>query len=116
MDDQFREPERRGALSQEYIQLLIERVVDKNLETAEDRLKDHVDFRFEELKTLIKSAVPDGDVHAHLLAHKQMMKLSVDRAERWGKVWDRILVGGAYSLTAAIALGLWDVFKASVHK
>lgn len=116
MGDSLREPERRGPLSQEYLQLLIERVVDKNLETAEDRLKDHVDSKIEEIKDLLKSALPDGDVHAHLLAHKQMMKLSVDRAERWGKVWDRLLVGATYSITAAIVLALWDAFKASIHK
>jgi hypothetical protein len=79
-------------------------------------LKGYISAELEEQRAYIKSAFPEGDVHAHMLAHRGMNKIAADRAERWNKLWERILVGGGYSFAAAIALALWEAFKDGVRR
>lgn len=112
-------PDRRTpaeTLSQEHLELLIETRVNQHFDAAVDGLKEHISKEMEAQKAFIKTAFPDGDMQSHNLAHKEMNKLAADRAERWNKLWDRILVGGGYSLAAAIALALWEAFKDNLRK
>lgn len=111
-------PERRTPKLNEvdHLELLIERQLDQHLEVAMRDIKLHISAELDKQKELIKSAFPEGDMHSHMLAHKEMNKLAADRAERWNKLWDRILVGGGYSIAAAIALALWEAFKDGVRR
>lgn len=99
-----------------HLELLIERQLDRHLDAHMVELKSYIRAELGEQREYIKSAFPEGDVHAHLLAHRGMNKLAADRAERWNKLWDRILVGGGYSLAAAVALALWEAFKDGIRR
>lgn len=130
MNSPYKGPDRRMPRpppDTQHLEMWVESKVNDHLDEAIEKLqeriskemeaqKTHISREMEAQKVFIKTAFPEGDMHGHMLAHKDMIKLAADRAERWNKLWDRILVGGGYSLAAAVALALWETFKDAIKK
>lgn len=74
----------------------------------------HIDAKFGELTSLIKSAFPEGDPHGHRMSHEAQIKNAL--------FWDRIKASLAEKLAFGVvsgglvffAMAGWEWFKTNV--
>ena len=81
--------------------------VDARFEELEKRLVDHMDTKFEEVRTLFLSGFPDGDPILHREYHKEKIELLKSRKALNRAVLEKLVSGGAWSALLAMAAALW---------
>lgn len=91
-------------------------MINAALERHEHRMVAHLDAKVAELQAVLKDGYPNGDVHAHRMAHEQFMR---DAAG-----WDKLKSGAMshllnYGMLAAllwVAYTAWQAFKESIGR
>ena len=81
--------------------------VDVRFEELEQRLVEHMDVKFGEMRTLFLSGFPDGDPILHREYHKEEIELMKSRKALNRAVLEKLLTGGAWSALIAMATALW---------
>jgi hemerythrin len=91
-------------------------VTQKELETLRLDVFDHVDKRTEEIRTLIKSGFPEGNIEKHKEVHEKFIAEAQDRLNMWKTLRDHVLKGIAWSGIGIICLAIWEYIKLEVRK
>jgi len=91
-------------------------VTQKEFETLRLDVFDHVDKRTEEIRTLIKSGFPEGNIEKHKEVHEKFIAESQDRLNMWKTLRDHVLKGIAWSGIGIICLAIWEYIKLEVRK
>lgn len=73
---------------------------------------DHIDRRFDELKT----AFPKGDLDGHRRAHETVMSDAADREKLWKAVLEKTISGSVWAAIVLLAMALWELVKDRVKK
>ena len=81
--------------------------VDARLDDMEQRLVEHMDVKFGEMRTLFFSGFPDGDPILHREYHKEQIELMKSRKALNRAVLEKLVSGGAWSALLAMAAALW---------
>lgn len=88
----------------------------KDLENLRVEVFDHFDRKSEEIKTLIKSGFPEGNLEKHKDVHEKFIAAAQDRQNMWRSLRDHILKGFAWSGIGMICLAVWEYIKIEVRK
>jgi hemerythrin len=88
----------------------------KDLETFRVEVFDHVDKRTEEIKSLIQSGFPEGNLEKHKDVHEKFIAAAQDRQNMWRSLRDHILKGIAWSGIGIVCLAVWEYIKIEVRK
>ena len=91
-------------------------VTQKDLETLRGEVLEHFDKKSEEIKTLIKSGFPDGNIEKHREVHEKFIAEAQDRMNMWKTLRDHILKGIAWSGIGIVCLAVWEYIKIEVRK
>ena len=81
--------------------------VDARLDDMEQRLVEHMDAKFGEVRALFLSGFPDGDPILHCEYHKEQIELIKSRKALNRAVLEKLVSGGAWSALLAMAAALW---------
>ena len=81
--------------------------VDARFEELEQRLVEHMDTKFGEMRALFLSGFPDGDPILHREYHKEEIELMKSRKALNRAVLEKLVSGGAWSALIAMAAALW---------
>ena len=81
--------------------------VDARFNDMEQRLVEHMDTKFGEMRTLFFSGFPDGDPILHREYHKEQIELMKSRKALNLAVLEKLVSGGAWSALLAVAAALW---------
>lgn len=76
----------------------------------------HLDKNSEEIKTLIKSGFPEGDLPKHREVHEKFIANAQDRQDMWKSLRDHIIKGFAWSGIGILCLAVWEFLKAELRK
>ena len=81
--------------------------VEQRLGDMEQRLVEHMDTKFGEMRTLFLSGFPDGDPILHREYHREQIELMKSRKALNRAVLEKLVGGGAWSALLAMAAALW---------
>ena len=81
--------------------------VDARLDDMEQRLVEHMDAKFSEVRALFLSGFPDSDPILHREYHKEQIELMKSRKALNRAVLEKLVSGGAWSALLAMAAALW---------
>ena len=81
--------------------------VDARLGDMEQRLVEHMDGKFSEVRALFLSGFPDADPILHREYHKEQIELMKTQKALKRAVLEKLLTGGAWSVLVAMAAALW---------
>jgi hypothetical protein len=84
--------------------------MDKHID---DKLKP-VHEKLDELKTMMTSAVPDGDFDGHRKAHEHWLEEVSERKAMWSKVRASLLEKSIWTLIGALVIGAWYWLKGNL--
>lgn len=87
-----------------HIDLRVLRALSKH----EDRMRTHMDRRFDGMCELIKSGFPEGDPAAHRRAHESWIRGSLSRREFWSWVARQVVIVVALALLGFLGLAAWQ--------
>jgi len=76
-----------------------------------DMMEAHNETRWNEMKALVQSAFPNGDIEAHRRVHEGYIKNANDRADLWKAVREKTISGGVYAGAALLVMALIEAFK-----
>jgi len=103
-------------LTEDRVQLLIERAITASLHRHEGQLLKHIDSRFDSLYRALESAFPGGDPHAHRLAHEKAIR----DAEGWDKLKaemiSKLATSGIWAAAAWVLYLNWRAVVESEQK
>ena len=71
----------------------------------------HIDKRFNDVETLIRSGFPNGDIEGHRRAHEEVIKSSEARDKLWAAVMEKLITGGVWAAFVVLIGALWTNFK-----
>ena len=81
--------------------------VEARLDGMEQRLVEHMDTEFGEMRPLFFSGFPDGDPILHREYHKEQIELMKTQKALKRAVLEKLVSGGAWSALLAMAAALW---------
>lgn len=90
--------------------------LEKKLLEGRSIMSSHIDTKFAEVTTLIKSGFPDNDPRKHREVHEALIQEAKDRRELWKSVREKTISGAVYSGLIFIALAIWEAIKSGVLK
>lgn len=102
-------------MSEDRVELLIERAVSEALEDHEAKMVRHMDQNFHRLETMFASAFPGGDPAGHRMAHETQIKQAVGWEKLKSEVVSKFLTGGLWMAAGWGLLALWNSFLANVR-
>lgn len=102
------EPREQDAVTREEL--------DKKLVEGRTIMSNHIDTKFAEVTTLIKSGFPDNDPRKHRELHEALIEEAADRRELWKSVREKTVTGAVYSGLIFIGLAIWEAIKTGVLK
>jgi hemerythrin len=88
----------------------------KDLENFRVEIFEHFDKKSDEIKTLIKSGFPEGNLEKHKEVHEKFIAAAQDRQNMWRSLRDHLLKGFAWSGIGMICLAVWEYIKLEVRK
>lgn len=88
----------------------------KDLENFRVEIFEHFDKKSDEIKTLIKSGFPEGNLEKHKEVHEKFIAVAQDRQNMWRSLRDHLLKGFAWSGIGMICLAVWEYIKLEVRK
>lgn len=101
-------------VSEDRVELLIERSVASALEDHESKMLSHMDQHYTQVRELIRSAFPNGDPHGHRMAHEAQIK----QADGWQKlkaeVVSKFVTGGIWVAAGWAAVTLWNSILSNI--
>lgn len=114
-DDQpSQHPERRRRL----ITLSIRELEDHIDARIKSRLEEYAreesqrfDAKFEELKTLLKSAFPGGDPEEHRRYHQEAIEFMRERRELWKSIRERSLTALVWAALIGLGSAVWHYLQ-----
>ena len=81
--------------------------VDARHDDMEQRLVEHMDAKFGEVRALFLSGFPEGDPILHREYHKERIELIKTQKALKRAVLEKLVSGGAWSALLAMAAALW---------
>lgn len=85
---------------------------------VKQRLDEHMvlqardlDVRFDELKTLLRSAFPGGDPIKHKQYHDEAIEYMQERRELWRSIREKTVTGVVWMGLTAFGAALWSYVK-----
>lgn len=78
--------------------------------------KEALEKKFDELTSLIKSAVPNGDIEGHRKAHESLIKTATRWEDFQFKLFTGIVEKGGWAVVLGVAYAVWSWIKEQVHK
>lgn len=91
-------------------------VTHEDLERGRQIMAAHIDERFDQLVSLIKSGFPNGDPESHRRVHEGYIQEAADRAALWKSLREKTITGVVWGLLVLLGTVLWEWFKAEVRK
>ncbi len=95
---------------------LVEDAVKEAMEEHEEKVRQHLDARFNELKAIMLSAFPDGDPIGHRQYHQKQIDYMNERIALWRDIRNKSVVGTLWLLGSFIAMAAWEYIKRQVQK
>ena len=106
--------ERRVPPSQ--LTALVEVAVKEAMEEHEERVKKHLDDRFDELKAIMLSAFPNGDPIGHKQFHQKQIDYMNERIALWKEIRSKSIIGILWAAAGFMAMAVLEYIKRSVLK
>lgn len=79
-----------------------------------DTMEAHNETRWNEMKALVQSAFPNGDIEAHRRVHEGYIKNANDRADLWRAVREKTVSGAVFGALGLLLMAAWEYLKAGV--
>lgn len=95
---------------------LVEAAVKEAMEEHEEKVKKHLDDRFDELKDIMLSAFPNGDPVGHKEFHQKQIEYMNDKIALWKEIRSKSIIGVLWATAGFIALAVLEYVKRSVLK
>jgi hypothetical protein len=110
-------PERRkGGITEDRVQVLIQEAVSKALAAHEQHLTAHMDNQFKALRQSFADAFPGGDPHGHRIAHEK----AIANASWWdkakGDAFSKVTAAGLWAIVVFLAVAAWEHIKSEAKK
>ena len=83
--------------------------------TSTEPILSHIDKRFDEMETLIRSGFPDGDIEGHRRAHETVIESAAGRAKLWSTVLEKTISGSVWAAIVLLAMALWEYVKGKIR-
>lgn len=94
----------------------IEAAVKEAVEKNEARVKQHLDNRFDELKSIMLSAFPDGDPVGHKQYHQTQIDYMNERRQLWKDIRSKSVIGLLYLGLTLIGTAVWQYLQREIVK
>jgi hypothetical protein len=111
---EFCPPPSQKGVSEDRVELLIERAVGSALEEHESKMVGHMEQQYSQIKALISSAFPGGDPHGHRMAHEAQIRQADGFQKLKAEVVLKFITGGLWVAAAWAAVSLWNAFISNI--
>lgn len=95
---------------------LVEVAVNEAMVKHEDKVRKHLDDRFDELKAIMLSAFPNGDPVGHKEFHQKQIEYMNDKIALWKEIRSKSIIGILWATAGFIAMAVLEYVKRSVLK
>jgi hypothetical protein len=110
-------PERRkGGITEDRVQFLIQEAVQKALAAHEQHLTTHMDNQFRALKQAFSDAFPGGDPHGHRIAHEKAIAHATWWEKTKGDAFSKVTAAGLWAIVVFLCVAAWEHIKAEAKK
>ena len=94
--------------------ILVEAAVRVAMEKHEDKAKQHLDSRFDELKAIMTSAFPEGDPVGHRQYHQKQIDYMNERMSLWKDIRSKSIIGILWLMLGFVGMAVLEYAKRKV--
>lgn len=90
------------------IQQLVDARISHALNVQDERNRQYLDKKMEEMRDWLKTGFPEGDPVEHRKYHQTQMKYMQDRIELWRDIRKKTLAGAIWLLLLGAGKAIWE--------
>lgn len=94
----------------------IQLAVNEAMAEHEEKVKAHMDARFDQLTKIVVSAFPGDDPVGHRQYHQKQIDYMNERMALWKDIRSKSVTGIVWLLLGLLGTALWEYFKLEVRK
>ena len=95
---------------------LVEAAVKEAMEEHEEKVKRHLDDRFDELKAIMLNAFPNGDPIGHKEFHQKQIEYMNDKIALWKEIRSKSIIGILWAGAGFLAMAVLEYVKRGMLK
>lgn len=113
-DDEVLERRRAVTISMRELEDHIDARIKQRLEDYAREEAQRFDAKFDELKTLLRSAFPGGDPDEHRRYHDEAIAFMRERRELWKSIRERSITGLIWAALVALGSAVWHYLQLKI--
>lgn len=95
---------------------LVEVAVKEAMAKHEVKVKEHLDSRFDELKSIMLSAFPDGDPIGHKIYHQKQIDYMNEKIALWKDIRSKSIIGVLWAVLGFVGMATLEYLKREIQK
>lgn len=105
-----------GRDSRQRIKYMVEVAVKQAMEEHEVKVRQHLDSRFDELKSIMLSAFPENDPVKHREFHQKQIDFMNEKIALWKEIRSKSIVGILWASAGFVAMAILEYVKRGLLK